>query len=183
MRITKAALNRRWEISVLLAVAAFAVLVAVDTNLKMRSGLGAADVQGFALAAQYRLAAVAWGKPSLALQAGFALGFDYLFMPLYAAAFFYSGIIAREAFTPRPSRARRLLTLLSAIPIAGAVLDALENGLEVWLLLNGASDAMARLAFTLSNAKMVAVYAGIVLLAGAILARVQERQKRRQDTG
>jgi hypothetical protein len=176
MRITKAALNRRWEISLLLAVPAFAILAVLDLNLRARSGLGAADLQGFALAAQYRLAAVAWSKPSLALEAGFALGFDYLVMPLYAAAFFYSGILAREAFAPRPSRARRLLTLMAAIPIAGAMLDALENGLEMWLLLNGASDAMARLAFTLSNAKMVAVYAGIVLLAGAILARVQERR-------
>lgn len=181
MRITRAGLNRRWEISVLLAVAAFAVLAAVDANLKLRSGLSAADVQGFALAAQYRLAAVAWVTPSLALQAGFALGFDYLFMPLYAAGFFYSGIIAREAFAPRPSRPRRLLTLLAAVPIAGAMLDAIENGLEVWLLLNGASDTMARLAFTISNAKMVAVYVGIVLLAGAILARAQERQKRKMD--
>jgi hypothetical protein len=182
MRITRAGLNRRWEISVLLAVAAFAVLAVVDADLKRRSGLGAADVQGFALAAQYRLAAVAWSKPSMALEAGFALGFDYLFMPLYAFAFFFSGIQAREAFATRPSSFRRILTLLAAVPIAGAVLDALENGLELWLLLNGASDTMARLAFTISNAKMLAIYVGLVLLAGAILARAQERQQRRMNS-
>ncbi len=180
MRITRADLNRRWEISTLFALLAFGVLVAVDTNLKARSGLGAADIQGFALAAQYRLAAVAWSQPSLALQGGFALGFDYLFMPAYAASFFFSGILAREAFAPRPSRFRRLLTLLAAVPIAGAVLDAIENGLELWLLLNGGSDAMARLAYTISNAKMMAIYVGLVLLAGAFLARVQERQARKQ---
>jgi hypothetical protein len=38
---------------------------------------------------------------------------------------------------------------------------------------------MARIAFAVSNAKMAAVYVGFALLAGAILARVQERQKRK----
>jgi hypothetical protein len=180
MRITKAALNRRWAICTGLAVAVFAVLAMLDVSLRTLSGLGSADLQGFALGAQYRAASFAWASPAIALRAGFALGFDYLFMPLYAACFFYSGIIAREAFAPRPSRLRRLLTLLAAVPIAGAVLDAFENSLELSLLLGGASDALARLAFTISNAKMVAVYVGLVLLAGAILAQVQERQKRRQ---
>ena len=180
MRITKAALNRRWAISTGLAVAVFAALSMLDVSLRALSGLGTADLQGFALGAQYRAAASAWAPAPIALRAGFSLGFDYLFMPLYAASFFYSGIIAREAFAPRPSRLRRLFTLLAAVPIAAAVLDAFENIVEMSLLLNGASDALARLAFTISNAKMMAVYVGLVLLAGAILAQVQERQKRRQ---
>ncbi len=178
MRITKAALNGRWALSTALAVAVFAILAMLDVNLRTLSGFAATDLQGFALGVQYRLVSQAWTPAPLALRAGFALGLDYLFMPLYAASFFYSGIIAREAFAPRPSRLRRLLTLVAAVPIAGAVLDAIENGLELWMLLGNFSDPLARIAFTISNAKMMAIYAGLVLLAGAILARVQDRQKR-----
>jgi hypothetical protein len=180
MRIAKAALERRWAISSGLAVAAFAVLVVLDSRLRVLSGFGTADLQGFTTAAEYRAAAHAWSPGSLALRAGFALGFDYLFMPIYAASFFYSGIIARETFAPRASRLYRLLTLFAAVPIAGAVLDACENALEMWILLDGAHDPVPFVASTISSAKMVAVYAGLVLLAGAILARVQERQKRKQ---
>jgi hypothetical protein len=181
MRITRAALDRRWAITTGLAVAAFAVLALLDVRLRMLSQVGTADLQGYTQAWQYRAAAFAWSPIALAMRAGFALGFDYLFMPLYAASFFYSGIIAREAFAPRPSRLRRLLTLLAAVPIAGALLDGCENALELWILLGGASDPLPFIASTISGAKMVAVYVGLVLLAGAILAQVQERQKRKRD--
>jgi len=182
MRITKAALNRRWAVSTLLAVAVFAVLAALDVRLRALSGVATTDLQGYALGAQYHLARAAWLPEPLALRAGFALGLDYLFMPLYAASFFFSGIIAREAFTRPPSSLYRLLTILAAVPIAGAVLDACENTMELWLLMNGGGDQLARIAFTVSNAKMTAVYIGLVLLAGAILAQAQERQKRKMNT-
>jgi hypothetical protein len=93
-------------------------------------------------------------------------------MPLYAAAFFYSGILAREAFAPRPGQLRRILTLLSAVPIAGAVLDAIENALELGQMLSGPSDGLARIAFNVSNAKWIAVYVGLALFLGAVMARL-----------
>jgi hypothetical protein len=182
MRITKAALNRRWAISTLLAIAVFAVLAALDVRLRTLSGVATTDLQGYAVGAQYHLARAAWLPGAFALRAGFALGLDYLFMPLYAASFFLSGIIAREAFSRPPSSLYRLLTILAAVPVAGALLDACENALELWMLLNGGGDRLARIAFTVSNAKMAAVYVGLVLLAGAILARAQEHQKRRMKT-
>jgi hypothetical protein len=98
-------------------------------------------------------------------------------MPLYAAAFFYSGILTREAFAPRPGRVRRLLTLLAAVPIAGAALDAVENALELSMMLSGPSDDIARIAYTVSNAKWMAVYVGLALLLGALMGRTQERRK------
>jgi hypothetical protein len=179
MRITKAALERRWIITTGLAVAAFAVLALLDVRLRSLSGVGTVDLQGYTQAWQYRAAAFAWAPAGHGLLAGLALGFDYLFMPLYAACFFYSGIIAREAFAPRPSPPRRILTLLAAVPIAGALLDAAENALELWILLGNASDPLPFIASIISSAKMVAVYAGLVLLAGAILALVQDYQKRK----
>ena len=137
-----------------------------------------ADLQGFATADQYRQAFMVW--PSrYAVRAGFNWGLDYLLMPLYAAAFFYSGILAREVFAPRPGRLRRILTLLSAVPIAGAILDAVENALHLTLMFSGLSDQLARIALAVSNAKWVAIYVGVALWLGAVLARQQERLQRR----
>jgi hypothetical protein len=181
MRITKQILVRRWTLSTLAAVIVFAVLAWSDYRLKILSGAGTTDLQGFDTAVEYRWAFLHW--PSrYAVRAGFIWGLDYLLMPLYAAAFFYSGILTREAFAPRPGRLRRILTLLSAVPIAGAVLDAAENALELHQMLSGPSDDIARIAFTVSNAKWMAIYVGQILLAGAVMARVAEwRQKRAKN--
>jgi uncharacterized membrane protein len=180
MRLTKQSLVRRWLLTTVLGAMVFAVLAWSDFRLKSLSGYGTQDLQGFSTAAQYRQAFLVW--PSLyAVRAGFNWGLDYLLMPLYAAAFFYSGILTREAFAPRPGRLRRILTLLAAVPIAGAVLDGVENGLEFWMMLTRPTDEMARIAFTVSNAKWMALYVGLALLLGALMARQVERQQRRQQ--
>ncbi len=178
MRITKETLVRRWTVTTVLAAMVFAVLTWSDLRLKSLSGFGTADLQGFSTAAEYKRAFMAW--PSLyAVRAGFNWGLDYLLMPLYAAAFFYSGILAREGFAPRPGRARRVLTMLAAVPIAAALLDAAENGLELTIMLSGATDSSARIALMISNAKWAGIYVGVALWLGALLARQQERQQRR----
>lgn len=51
------------------------------------------------------------------------------------------------------------------MPIAGAVLDAIENALEMGQMLTRPSDRLARIAFNVSNAKWIAVYVGLALLA------------------
>src|SRR6476661_7870778 len=127
MRITKQALNARWALATLSAALVFAVLIWWDLRLKALSGYGTADLQGFSTAVQYNDAFRVW--PSrYAVRAGFAWGLDYLLMPLYATAFFYSGILAREAFALRGGLVAHILTALSLVPILGAVLDAVENG-------------------------------------------------------
>jgi hypothetical protein len=161
-----------------LGATVFAVLAWSDLRLKSLSGYGTLDLQGFSTAQQYRQAFLVW-PPLYAVRAGFNWGLDYLLMPLYAAAFFTSGILAREAFAPRPGRLRRILTLLAAVPIAGAVLDGIENALQFGMMLTRPTDELARIAFTVSNAKWMAVYVGMALWLGALLARQQERQKRR----
>ncbi|HEY2010316.1 MAG TPA: hypothetical protein VGH23_15105 [Rhizomicrobium sp.] len=177
MRITKQALVRRWALSTIAAAIVFAVLAWSDWRLKALSGVATSDLQGFNTAVEYRWAFLHW--PSrYAVRAGFDWGLDYLLMPLYAAAFFYSGILTREAFAPRPGRLRRILTLLSAVPIAGAGLDAVENALELNQMLSGTSDNVARLAFSVSNAKWMAIYVGLILLAGAVMARVADGRQR-----
>jgi hypothetical protein len=178
MRITKQSLTSRWLLTSVAAALVFAVLAWSDFRLKSLSGFGTQDLQGFSTAQDYRRAFLVW--PSLyAVRAGFNWGLDYLLMPLYAAAFFYSGILTREAFAPRPGRLRRLLTLLAAVPVAGAVLDAIENALEFGMMLSRPSNELARIAFTVSNAKWMALYVGLGLWLGAVLAWQQERQQRR----
>ena len=180
MRITKEDLNRRWLAATVLSAAMFAVLAVIDLQLKARSGFSTADLQGFSSAGQYHTVLFAWSLPGYAIHAGFALGLDYLLMPLYALSFYFSGILTREAFARRSGRLRRILTLLAAVPVAGAVLDAVENGLELAQLLGQPSNALPEIAHTVSSAKWVAIYVGILLLAGAVVARVAERQERRR---
>ncbi|HEY0266683.1 MAG TPA: hypothetical protein VGC16_08025 [Rhizomicrobium sp.] len=179
MRITKQTLTRRWALATVLALIVFAVLAGSDIQLKALTGFATADLQGFGGVGPYRAAMYVWAPLPYALRVGFNLGLDYLLMPLYGAAFFYAGILTRESFAPRPGRLRRILTLLAAVPIAGAVLDAVENALELSILLGKGGDGLARIAFTVSNAKWTAVYVGAVLLAGAVFAMVQERQQSR----
>ena len=178
MRITKQLLVRRWAVSTLLAILVFAVLAASDLRLEALSGFGTAELQRFSTAQQYNAAFMVW--PSVyAVRAGFNWGLDYLLMPLYAASFFYSAIIAREAFAPAGSRFHRIITMLAAVPVAGAMLDMFENALQLFMMLSGATDGLARIALTVSSAKLIALMLGVVMLAGAVLAQVQERQKKR----
>ncbi len=182
MRITKQALHARWALASLSAAIVYAVLIWWDLRLKALSGHGTADLQGFATAAQYNDAFRVW--PSrYAVRAGFAWGLDYLLMPLYATAFFYSGILAREAFAPRGGPLARLLTALSMVPALGALLDALENGLQLSMILSGPTDRLAAIALALSQAKWMAVYIGSLLMAGALFARAMERRKRALKAG
>jgi hypothetical protein len=182
MRITKQALTRRWALCSLAAAAVFALLAWSDAVLKARSGYGTADLQGFSTAAQYGAAFRSW--PSLyAVRAGFNWGLDYLLMPLYAAAFFYSGILAREALALRRGRLYRILTTCAAVPVAGALLDAGENAAQFSMMLAGPTDRLASIAFSLSSAKWVAVCIGLLLLAAALFGQVMERQKKPIKTG
>ena len=54
--------------------------------------------------------------------------------------------------------------MAAVVPLAGALCDAIENGLEMWMLLNRPTDDLARLAATISNAKYVALVVGTALL-------------------
>jgi len=177
MRISKAALMSRWAWSTALAGLVFAILFALDLRLKARAGVGTADIQAFTTAAQFRAAFWAWAPEPYALQAGFDLGFDYLLMPLYAVSFFYSGIIAAEVFAPRPGGLRRIVLLAAMVPLAGALCDAAENAVQLYMFFEGATDSLARAAYTLSNAKTMALMVGAILLVAAFAARVSSRRR------
>lgn len=165
MVVTLKTLFRRWALTTLFAVAAFAVLVYFDTRLKAATGYGTRDLQSAQTAMDFKRVFAAWIAREHSATAGFNLGFDYLFMPLYGFAFYYSGIIAREAFTPKKGLFRRLMNYLSVVPLVGAFADAVENALEFSMMTSGARDDLAQLAFTATSAKTICFYAGLILLA------------------
>jgi hypothetical protein len=177
MRIAKATLNRQWLVSTLLALVVYAVLASLDVRLKALSGVGTFDLQQLASGIQYEAAFHAWGVRGYLARAGFNLGFDYLFIPLYGVAMFYSGVIVMEAFAPAGSRLRRILSMATLAPVVAAGLDVIENALQFAMLVGGPSDSLAQTAHILSTAKLAGLLIGLLLLLGAVAARFKARGK------
>ena len=182
MRIAKATLLSRWLWSTGLGVGVFAVLAFLDYRLKALTGVDTADLAGFSGAAQFLAAFHAWGPEPYAVRAGFNLGFDYLLMPLYAMSFFYSGVIAAEGLAPRPGQLRRILLAAIWVPVIGAFADVCENAAQLTMLLTGVNDTLAVLAGDASRIKIVALFVGLLLFLGAVLARFKERQAAKLNT-
>jgi hypothetical protein len=178
MRISKTMLDRGWLWSTILGLIVFAAVGGMDLWLKSLTGVSTTDLQGLSSAAQFRLAFQAWAPEPYAVRAGFNLGLDYLLMPLYAASFFLSSVVVAESFTPGRSPFRRYVLMAGMVAPAGALLDAVENGLQLDMMLNGATDNLARLAYNVSNAKAVAVAVGIALLIAAVVAKIGMRKAR-----
>ncbi|HXC56761.1 MAG TPA: hypothetical protein VNU97_15795 [Rhizomicrobium sp.] len=176
------ALIRLWLWLTLLAVAAFAVLAVLDGRLKAATGFGTLDLQGAQSALDYKRVFAAWIARQHAATAGFSLGFDYLFMPLYAVSFYFSAMLAREAFTPKRGLARRTLDYLGFVPLAGALADAIENGLEFSMLSGAPDDATARFAYMASNVKTTCFYVGLALLLGGIAGAIKLRRKKKDES-
>jgi hypothetical protein len=180
MRISKLDLYRRWVWSSALAAALYLVLLALDAKLKAQSGLGIRDLSGFSAgfttAHSLSAAFAHWLWPGTAVSAGFGLGLGYLFLPLYGTAFYLSGIIAREAYAPRPGLPRRVLDMLALVPVLGALCDAAARALDFWMLTNGASDSLAALADQAGAAAAIAFIIGLVLFIAAFVSRLGRRK-------
>lgn len=178
MRISRASLNRGWVWATGSGVIAYAALTLLDSELKSRTGVSTADLEGLASAAQFRLAFHAWTPEPYAARAGFLLGFAYLVMPLYALSFFFSGVIVAERFTPGKNPFRRWVLLAAMVAPVGALLDAGLKAVELAMLVGGADDSFARMAASLAQGKMVAVTVGFILLLGALLTRFEACKKK-----
>ena len=166
MQLSRKALNSRWAWTSGLAVALLAILNLLDTWLRMNSGYGTADLQYMTAGGIYA-AMVAWISLPNAVLAGFSLGLDFLFMPLYAAALFFGSIAAVDRFAPKDKRLLRLLAILSLAPVAAAVFDACENTLQIVMLMNGPDATLAALAMQATTAKFTGIVIGLIMtLAG-----------------
>lgn len=158
-----------------LAIGCFAVLAAIDLQLKHESGFGAVDLQKVWTAGAMQNVIAAWGSPRHAAMAGFGLGFDYLFMPAYGFAFYYGALSARDAFVRNPGLLWRAVTILALVPLAGALFDAAENALETYAVFNGATDALAMDAYVATTAKFVCFWIGFVLWVLGVISAFRKQ--------
>lgn len=169
----------RWAWTTLGGVVVFGVLAYIDLKLKAETGYGTVDLQKVWTAAGVRTVTAAWLAPRAAGMAGFNLGFDYLFMPLYGFAFYYGTLAARRAFAPKPGIAHRIVTFTAAVPLAGAICDAVENALETAMFVGQPTDQLASIAFMATSAKLICFYAGAAM---SLLGAIGLFRRRKTDT-
>ena len=177
MQLSRKALNARWAWTSAAAFAALVVLSLIDTVLKAKSGYGAVDLQNVPTDWGIRSIMDRWTSPPASVLAGFALGFDYLFMPLYGAALLYGAVAARERFAPGPGRLRRILAALAIAPVAGALFDACENGLQMVMLTQGPSQTLTTLAAEATTAKFAGIAVGLALSLAAVVGMFVKRKE------
>ncbi len=185
MQLSRKALNARWAWTSAAAIAVLAALNFADASLRAKTGFGTVNLEGVATGWGLRQIFDHWTSPPDAALAGFGLGFDYLLMPLYGAALYYGAIAARERFTPKPGRTRRIMAILAMAPIAAALCDACENGLEIAMLIGGPSDALAGLALEATTAKFTGISIGLMLslaaVAGLLWAAVKRKKNEKEN--
>ncbi len=176
MQFSRKTLNARWAWTTGLAVLMLILLNVLDGILKARTGYGTVNLQGVESGWAARVIADHWTSPPNAVLAGFLLGLDYLFMPLYAAALFFGSLVALDRFAPRPGQLRRILTLLALAPIAAAICDALENALELVMMTRAATDTLASFALEATAGKWLGILIGVALSLAALIGRVRKRE-------
>jgi hypothetical protein len=176
MQFSRKALNARWAWSGGLALVLLALLNLLDAVLKTRTGYGVTDLQGVGTGWGIRVIADHWTSPPDAVLAGFGLGLDFLFVPLYGAALFFGALAAIDRFAPRPGLRRRVMTLLALAPIGAAICDAAENVLELSMLTRSPTDLMASITLEATAAKFVGIAIGLVLTALALAGKVWKRR-------
>jgi hypothetical protein len=174
-------LIRLWFWLTLLALAAFAVLYVLEQRLKAATGFGTLDLQSAQTEFDYKRVFAAWIAREHAGTAGFSLGFDYVFMPLYALSFYFSAMLAREAFAPKRGLFRRLIDYLGFVPLVGALADAVENALEFSMLSGGATDASAHAAFVASSVKATCFTVGLILLVAGVAGVLKLRRPKEKE--
>ncbi len=176
MQLSRKALNARWAWTTVAAVVLLAVLNLIDSELRARTGYGTASMQGIGTGWGIRVIADHWTSPPDAVLAGFALGLDYLFIPLYGAALFFGSLAALDRFAPAPGRLRRIMTLLALAPIGAAICDGIENALELLMLTRAATNTLASIALEATAAKYLGILIGIVLTLAALAGRLWKRR-------
>lgn len=176
MQLSRKALNARWAWTTAAAVVVLLVLNVVDSELQTRTGYGTVSMQGVSTGWGIRVIADHWTSPPDAVLAGFALGLDYLFIPLYGAALFFGALAAVDRFAPKPGRRRRIMILLALAPIGAAICDVIENGVELLMLTRTATNTLASIALEATAAKYLGVLIGLVLSLAALAGRFWPRR-------
>jgi hypothetical protein len=176
MQLSRKALNARWAWTSGAAIVLLVVLNLLDSVLKAKTGYGTIDLQGVGTGWGIRTIVDHWTSPPDAVLAGFLLGLDFLFIPLYGAALLFGSLAALVRFAPEPGRLNRIMSLLALAPIGAAICDALENSYELYMLTHASTDMMASLALEATAAKYLGILIGLVLTLAALIGRVWKRR-------
>jgi hypothetical protein len=154
-----------------------AVMTVLDHLLKARTGFATADLQFVDTGYGLRVILDHWLSQSDAAFAGFILGLDYLFMPLYGAALFFGALAALDRFAPARGRLRALLSRLTLFPIGAALCDAIENGFALSMLHQSPSNLVASFALEATAAKWLGGGIGLLLTLAALIGRFVKRRR------
>jgi len=176
MQLSRKALNTRWALTGGAAIVLLAVLCLLDSVLKAKTGFDTFALQGIGSGWGIRVIVDHWLSPPDAVLAGFLLGLDFLFIPLYGAALFFGALAAIDRFAPPGGRLRRIMTLLALAPIGAAICDAIENMLQLYMLTHASTDMMASVALEATAAKWVGVAIGLVLTLAALAGRIIKKK-------
>ena len=175
MQLSRKSLNAYWLWTSLAAAVMAVVMLTLDASLRRRTGFGTADLQFVGSGYDLRRILDHWLRPSDAAFAGFLLGLDYLFMPLYGAALFFGAAAALDRFAPARGSLRALLTRLTLFPIGAALCDAIENVLQLGMLQQSPSNLTASLALEVTAGKWLGVAVGVLLTLAALIGRFVKR--------
>ncbi len=171
MQLSRKFLNAYWAWTSAAAVLMLIVMIILDGVLKARTGFATADLQFVSTGYGLRVIIDHWlSQPNAAL-AGFLLGLDYLFMPLYGAALFFGSLAALDRFAPARGSVRALLTRLTLFPIGAALCDAIENALSLSMLNQSPSNLLASFALEATAAKWLGIAVGLLLTLAALIGR------------
>jgi hypothetical protein len=179
LQLTKDALYGRWAWTSAAAILVFLPLLWLDRTLGAATGDGILALQRAANGADVRFILDRWQDQQDASLAGFLVGLDFLFIPLYGAALYYGAVVARETFAPGFGLWRRFLDALTMVPLLAAACDAAENLLELAMLRSGPSDALVSLAGTATAIKNAGIAVGLILSLAAATALLFRRRKPR----
>jgi hypothetical protein len=171
MQLSRKALDARWAWASILAILMAVVMYLLDGVLKAKTGYATADLQFVSSGYGLRLLMDHWVSPPNMVLAGFILGLDFLFIPLYGAAMFCGALVALDRFAPVRGNLRRLLTRLTLAPVAAALCDAIENGIQIFMLTHTPTNTLASFALEATAGKWLGIAIGLLLTAAALIGR------------
>ena len=168
MQLSRKALNARWAWTSAAAIVLLVVLNLLDGVLKAKTGYGTIDMQWVSSGYGIRTVVDRWTSPPDAALAGFLLGLDFLFMPLYGMALFCGSLVALDRFAPGRGQLRRIMTWLALAPVGAAICDGIENILGIYMMTHASTNTMAALALEATAAKYLGILIGLAMTAAAL---------------
>jgi hypothetical protein len=148
-----------------------AVLILLQVPIYRAGQAGIAELQKTASAEAMRAVVEGWTKHGVLNWALAAMLFDYVFMLAYGVALYLGARAALFGLTDGTGPLAAAFRAAAILAIAAAVLDALENALELWIASRRGPDALADrlapVAFAVTIAKwLCAAVAFAAWLAG-----------------